>query len=131
MWPGSFTTRRRRRADPVGKRHRQRTRLAAPVAEYRDPEGNVLELRGSLTPAARQEYGAVLTGGRHREDARARAIELLYERLAVAWTIAGVRTDRQKELLGRYRMASAAERDFVLESLRAHVAEHFPELEAP
>ena len=42
-----------------------------------------------------------------------------------------MRTDRQKELLGRYRMASADERRFVRDSLRAHVAENFPELEAP
>ncbi len=60
-----------------------------------------------------------------------RATELLFERLAVSWTIAGLELRRQKELLGRYRMASAAERDFVRESLRAHVAENFPELEVP
>ena len=50
---------------------------------------------------------------------------------AVAWTIAGLRTEKQKELLGRYRMASAAERQFVRDSLRAHVTENFPELQAP
>ena len=49
----------------------------------------------------------------------------------VAWTIAGVTTDRQKELLGRYRMASGQEREFVLRALREHAAENFPELEAP
>ena len=38
---------------------------------------------------------------------------------------------RQKELIGRYRMATAAEREFVLESIRAHLAAHFPEMEAP
>lgn len=115
----------------MGRRHRQRTKLAAPVTDYADSDGNVLALRGSLTPAARAEYGDVLAGGLHREDARARAIELLFERLAVSWTIAGVTTDRQKELLARYRVATAAEREFALASLRAHVAENFPELEAP
>lgn len=115
----------------MGRRHRQRTKLTAPSSEYWDGEGATLELRGALLPAARREYTDVLAGGRHREDARQRAIELLFERLAVAWTVAGVRTERQKDLLGRYRMASGAERAFVLESLRAHVAEHFPELEAP
>jgi hypothetical protein len=115
----------------VGRRHRQRTKLVAPATEYRDDEGDVLALRGSLPPAARREYAAVLGGGLHREDARQRAAELLFERLAVSWTIAGVTTDRQKELLGRYRMASGPEREFVLRSLRAHAAEHFPELEAP
>ena len=60
-----------------------------------------------------------------------RATELLFERLAVSWTISGVPISRQKELLGRYRMASDAERAFVRESLRAHLAEHFAELRAP
>jgi len=115
----------------VGRRHRQKTKLAAPSSEYRDAEENVLVLRGSLPPAARREYSDALAGGLHREDARQRATELLFERLAVSWTIAGLQLGRQKELLGRYRMASAGERTFVLDSLREHLAEHFPELEAP
>jgi hypothetical protein len=105
--------------------------VKAPVSEYRDPEGNVLVLRGSLTPAARRQYAETLAGGLDREDAWQRATELLFERLAVAWTIAGLEIDRQKELLGRYRMASGAERGFVRDALRRHVAENFPELEAP
>ncbi len=106
-------------------------RLSAPVSVYRDPEVGELELRGALTLKARAEYTATLTGGGDRDDAWQRATELLFERLAVAWTIAGVRTERQRELLGRYRMASQPERRFVRESLRAHLAEYFPELEAP
>ena len=127
----------------MGKRSRQRTRRAeggaarpaaadrAPASTYRDPEGNVLELRGSLTPSARREYAEVLAGGLHRDDAWQRATELLFERLAVAWTIAEVRTERQRELLARYRIATGDEREFVRDSLRAHLAEHFPELQAP
>jgi len=115
----------------MGKRNRQRTKLAAPVSEYQDADGTALALRGALSPATRRQYAETLGGGLHREDALARAAELLFERLAVSWTISGVTTERQKELLGRYRMASAGERAFVRESLRAHVAEHFPELEAP
>ncbi len=99
--------------------------------EYRDQAAGVLRLRGSLTPAARSEYGQVLAGGLHREDARQRATELLFERLAVSWTIVGLEIDRQKELLARYRMASAQERQFVREALREHVGQHFPELPAP
>jgi hypothetical protein len=49
----------------------------------------------------------------------------------VSWTIAGVRTTRQKELIGRYRVASPDERRFVRDVIRAHVAANFPELEAP
>jgi hypothetical protein len=122
----------------VGRRTRRRAKLTgpagqpiAPTGEYRDGDGNLLILRGSLTPKARREYQEVLSGGLDREDARQRAIELLFERLAVSWTIAGLQIDRQKELLGRYRMASADERAFVRDSLRGHLGEHFPELEAP
>jgi hypothetical protein len=115
----------------VGRRHRQRTKLAAPVSEYADVDGDALSLRGSLTPATRREYAETLAGGLSREDARQRAIELLFERLAASWTISGLEMTRQKELIGRYRMATAAEREFVLESLRAHLAAHFPEMEAP
>lgn len=122
---------RRYNLGTVGRRHRQREKLAAPVSEYADAEGNVLALRGSLTPATRREYAATLSGGLNREDARQRAIELLFERLAASWTISGLETTRQKELIGRYRMASGPEREFVLESLRAHVAEHFPDMDAP
>ncbi len=115
----------------MGKRGRQRQRLTAPVASYRDGDGNELRLRGSLPPGARREYADVLAGGLHREDAWQRAVELLFERLAVSWTIAGLELTRQKELLARYRMASEAERQFVRDSLRAHLAEHFPEMTAP
>jgi hypothetical protein len=132
MWPGSWSGRRALRSDAfVGRRNRQRAKLAAPVSEYRDSEGNALSLRGSLTPGARREYAEVLAGGLNREDARQRAIELLFERLAASWTIAGLELTRQKELLGRYRMASARERDFIRGALREHLAENFPELEAP
>lgn len=115
----------------MGRRHRQRTKLAAPHVEYRDGEGNVLALRGSLTPATRRQYAETLQGGLHREDARQRAIELLFEHLAAGWTIAGMEMTRQKELIGRYRLASPAEREFVLTTLREHLAEHFPEMETP
>ncbi len=126
----------------MGKRARQRARragtqagpvdsLTAPTSTYGDPDAGELELRGVLSAKARAEYAAVLHGGLNREDAWQRASELLFERLAVSWTIAGLRIDRQKELLGRYRMASQDERRFVREALRTHVVEHFPELEAP
>ena len=50
----------------------------------------------------------------------------------MSWAIAGAEPlTRQKELLGRYRFASAAERRWIREMLRVHLAEHFPELDAP
>lgn len=123
----------------MGRRQRQRSRAqgglagpsAPPPSEYRDDDAGVLALRSVLPPAARRQYAATLAGGLHREDARQRAIELLFERLAVSWTIQGLEIDRQRELLGRYRMASATERGFVLRALREHLGEHFPEMEAP
>jgi hypothetical protein len=116
----------------VVKRGRRRDRLKAPSSDYTDPEGNVLTLRGSLTPGARREYAVTLAGNPlSREDAWQRAVELLFERLAVRWEIAGAPIDRQRELLARFRAASPAERAWVREVLRAHCAEHFPDMNAP
>jgi len=129
----------------VGRRSRRRVRLttpgggeapAAPTSDYTDPSGNVLTLRGSLTAAARIEYAQALsgTGGRAsagREDAWQRAVELLFERLAVRWVIAGAPIDRQRELLMRFRAAGPDERAWVRATLREHCAEHFPDVQAP
>lgn len=115
----------------MAKRKQKREKVLAPTSDYRDAEGNVLTLRGSLTPGSRREYADILAGGFNREDAWQRATELLFERLAVAWTISGLEVTRQKELLGRYRMATTDERQFVRDTLREHAAEHFPELQAP
>ena len=116
----------------MGRRSRQREKAPkAPTAEYRDAEAGVLVLRGSLTAPTRRQYAETLAGGLEREDAWQRATELLFERLAVSWTISGLEITRQKELVGRYRMASTDERRFVRDALREHAAEHFPELQAP
>jgi len=119
----------------VGRRGRRRGQgepLAAPTSDYLDSEGNVLTLRGALSPATRREYAATLGGSPlSREDAWQRAVELLFERLAVRWTVAGLAIERQQELLGRLRFASTAERAWIRGVLREHLAEHFPDLEAP
>jgi hypothetical protein len=117
----------------VGRRSRQRQseHREVPVSQYPGPDGGVLVLRAVLKPGARREYGATIAGGLDQEDAWQRATELLFERLAASWMIAGVELTGQKELLGRYRMASADERQFVRDALRRHLAEHFPEMEAP
>jgi len=115
-----------------GRRRGERDTLAAPSSEYRDSEGSVLTLRGAMSPATRREYAAVLDGSPlSREDAWHRAVEFLFERLAVRWEISGVPVERQKELLGRLRFASAEERTWIRGALREHLAEHFPELQAP
>ena len=119
----------------MGRRSRARgraERLEAPTSEYRSDTGDVLTLRGAMSPKTRQEYAATLAGNPlSQEDAWQRAVEFLFERLAVRWEIAGVPTEGQKALLMRFRVATQDERRFVRDALRAHVTEHFPELQAP
>jgi hypothetical protein len=128
----------------VGRRSRRREErasgglagLAASTTDYRDGEGNVLTLRGSLTAGARREYAETLAGARGRaadtrEDSWQRAVELLFERLAVRWVIAGAPVERQDELLARLRAVSPQERAWVRGVLGEHCAEHFPELTPP
>jgi hypothetical protein len=108
-------------------------KIKAPTSEYTSSEGDVLELRGSMTPGTRREYADTLGGSPlSQEDAWHRGVEFLFERLAVSWAVAG--TDpltRQKDLLQRFRMASQSERAWIRDVLREHLAEHFPELAAP
>ena len=66
-----------------------------------------------------------------RDDVWQRAVELLFERLAVRWTVAGVATEGPAALLARFRAATREERSAVREALRAHLSEHFRELKAP
>jgi hypothetical protein len=120
----------------MGKRSRRRgdpDAPSAPESEYRSPSGEVLVLRGSMTAATRREYAAAAAGSPlSREDAWQRAVEFLFERLAVRWEIAGTEPiTKQKELLARFRFATAAERRWIRDVLREHLAEHFPELDAP
>src|SRR5689334_9133898 len=69
---------------------KKRERIRAPESEYRDEHGSVLVLRGALTPATRSAYAAELHGNvLSQEDAWQRAVEFLFERLAVRWEIAG------------------------------------------
>lgn len=113
----------------MGKRGRNREKLSAPASEYADAAGNVLTLRGSLTPATRREYAELRP--QVREDLWQRQVEFLFERLAVSWTVAGVEWTKQKELLQRYRVATPDERTAVRDALRSHLQEHFPDVEAP
>jgi hypothetical protein len=119
----------------MGRRSRRRgaEALRAPESEYRTAEGDLLVLRGALSPASRREYADALAGSPlSQEDAWQRAVEFLFERLAVRWDVAGTEPiTRQKELLARYRFASQAERRWIRDVLREHLAEHFPELAAP
>ena len=114
------------------KKGRRREKIRAPESEYRDEHGSVLVLRGALTPATRAQYAEVAGGNiLSQEDAWQRAVEFLFERLAVRWTVSGVPTEGQKQLLMRFRVATRDERGWIRDVLREHLAAHFPELEAP
>jgi hypothetical protein len=128
----------------VGRRGRARTRsatgppvkLSAPTSDYSAPNVGTLTLRGSLTPGARVEYARTLAGettsaAATREDSEQRALELLFERLAVRWQIAGAAIERPKDLLARMRANTPAERAWVRTTLREHCAEWFPDVRVP
>jgi hypothetical protein len=112
---------------------KRRERVRAPEFEYRGEDGALLVLRGSMTPATRQQYASAFSGNLlSQEDAWQRAVEFLFERLVVRWDIAGAEPlTHQKELLGRYRFASGGERRWIRDVLREHLAEHFPEMPPP
>jgi hypothetical protein len=119
----------------MGKRSRARGatgKLRAEDVEYRDAAGNVLMLRGSMSPSTRRGYAGVLHDqGKTVDDSWQRGVEFLFERFAVRWVVHDVPTEGQKQLLMRYRMASQDERRWIREVLREHLANHFPDVEAP
>jgi hypothetical protein len=114
----------------VGKRGRKRDRgVTAASCEYVDADGNVLVLRervsaGTAAKLIEPAGGAAASA----DDLWRRRTELLFERFAVAWTIAGLPLTGQKELLGRYRMADQATQQWVRETLDEHIGRHQPEL---
>ena len=110
--------------------------LSAPDALEPTATVGDLELRTVMSPGTRAEYAALLRGDRSsaaaaREDVWQRAVEFLFERLAVRWTVAGVATEGQAALLARFRAATRDERAAVREALRTHLTTHFPDLTAP
>jgi hypothetical protein len=115
----------------MGRRSRRRARggaadhssTPASSTDYRDAEGNVLTLRDELTAGTLRQLDQLESKpGASAEDRWQRRTELLFERLAVRWEIAGLPIESQKELLGRYRMASADERRWVRETIEEHFA---------
>ena len=108
----------------MGKRGRRRGRAdgaPASTSDYTDPEGNVLTLRdelsaGTLGKLRETPGGAAATG----EDIWHRHTEMLFERLAVRWEIAGLPLSKQKELLGRLRMADSETLRWVRGTLDEH-----------
>ena len=109
------------------KPRRPREKLAA--VAYTDPEGNVLSLRESLSAGTIRKIGEPpSSAAASLEDAWQRRSEVLCERLAVSWEIAGLPLEDQKMLLGRYRMADAETRAWVRRTIAEHLERHIPEL---
>jgi hypothetical protein len=118
----------------VGKRQRKRGRAGdtAPSAttDYTDPGGNVLTLRDELSAGTLRKLADLdAKPAASADDRWQRRVEFLFERLAVRWEIAGLPLDSQKELLGRYRMASSDERREVRAVLARHLGERYPDLD--
>ena len=113
----------------MAKRKQRRARQKAPTVEYSDAQGNVLTLRQSLSAGTIAKLAdGPATAATTQEDAWHRRAEMLFERLAVRWEIAGLPLDDQKMLLGRYRMADAATQEWVRRTIAEHVDRFIPEL---
>src|SRR5215217_5155012 len=120
----------------MGRRSRRRAQAGGPgphapvgTTDYHDAEGGVLELRDELSAGTLRQLELLDSKpGASAEDRWQRRSELLFERLAVRWEIAGLPLDSQKELLGRYRMASADERRWVRETLAEHLRTRHPDV---
>ena len=114
----------------MAKRSRKRReRARVPTSEYRDAEGNVLVLRQELSEATirklREAEGRAASSA---DDVWRRRTEMLFERLAVSWEIAGLPLTDQKMLLGRYRMADQETQQWVRETIGEHIERYMPEL---
>ena len=107
----------------------RRPRQKAPTVDYADAEGNVLTLRQGLSAATIRKLGeGPATAATSQDDAWRRRSELMFERLAVRWEIAGLPLTEQKMLLGRYRMADPTTQEWVRRTIAEHVERFIPEL---
>ena len=119
----------------MGKRQRQRARRsgepaepAAGTSDYEDAEGNALTLRNRLSAGTLGKLKSLdAKPAASADDRWQRREELLFERLAVRWTIAGLPLEGQRELLGRYRMADGVTREWVRRTIDDHLRENQPD----
>ncbi|MCB0871008.1 MAG: hypothetical protein KDB52_09265 [Solirubrobacterales bacterium] len=111
------------------RKPKRREREKSPTSSYADAEGNILVLRDSLSKGSIEKVGEQIENQAYSvDDLWQRKTELIFERLAVSWEIAGLPLDDQKMLLGRYRMADPETRRWVRETIDQHVRTHIPEL---
>ena len=112
------------------RRAKQEDRAPAATTDYTDVDGNVLTLRDELSAGTLRSLRDLdAKAAASAEDRWQRRVEFLFERLAVRWVIADLPLEGQKELLGRYRLASSSERQQVRATLAEHLAERHPEIE--
>ncbi len=117
----------------MGRRQRRRARTEPSQApdggttDYTDAEGNVLTLRDRLSEGTLRKLSSLdARPAASAEDRWQRREEMLFERLAVRWTIAGLPLEKQDELLGRYRIADSETRAWVRRTIDAHLSEKQP-----
>jgi hypothetical protein len=111
------------------RKQRRRLRQKAPTVDYTDAEGNVLILRQTLSRGTIAKIGEPPAGeASSLDDAWRRRSELLFERLAVSWEIAGLPLTDQSMLLGRYRMADPETQQWVRKTIADHVERHIADL---
>ena len=114
------------------RKQRRQPRQEVATSDYADADGNVLRLRQSLSTGTIAKIGEAPAGlASSQDDAWKRRTEMLFERLAVRWEIAGLPLTEQRMLLGRYRMADAETQRWVRQTIALHVQRHIPELSAP
>ncbi|MBA3260886.1 MAG: hypothetical protein H0T69_00115 [Thermoleophilaceae bacterium] len=118
----------------MGRRSRRRAqqgeRPPAATTDYIDKEGSVLTLRDDLSAGTLRSLRDLdARPAASAEDRWQRRMEFLFERLAVRWVISDLPLEGQKELLGRYRLASSAERQQVRETLARHLGRHHPDID--
>ena len=113
------------------RKRRERDRTPAPTSDYHDAEGNVLTLRDTVSAGTvaklRESVGGAAASA---DDIWRRRTEMLFERFAVRWTIAGLPLNGQKELLGRYRLADEDTQRWVRQTIDDHLHRNHPELSA-
>jgi hypothetical protein len=117
----------------MGRRSRRRKQESGEsgvaTSDYRAEDGSVLTLRDELSAGTLRTLDELdAKPAADAEDRWQRRVEFLFERLAVRWELSGLPLEGQKELLGRYRMASADERRRVRQALDEHLRARLPDL---
>lgn len=119
-----------RRARRRAREEKREPRAPASTSDYVDAEGNVLTLRDELSAGTLRKLEQLdARAAASAEDRWQRRLEFLFERLAVRWELAGLPLEGQRELLGRYRMASSDERRWVRQTLGEHLGARHPDIE--